>query len=108
VYLVWVLTGQDIFIAKARVMERRRALEEQLIEIEAELAELEAIQQCASAFLSKYPANGGKSRNPDEGNDSIDPEPNLIKTALLVPSQPQEQATNWGSSQLVTVPENSR
>ena len=51
---MWTLTADDIRLAKVNALQRRRVIEEHLKSLDAELAELDAIEKSANAFIPKY------------------------------------------------------
>jgi hypothetical protein len=86
---VWTLTAEDVRIAKTKTIERRRVVEEELNTIDAELANLEAIEKLANSFLAKH-------RVSDVSEFSS------RKSDLHESARSQDSVTNWGSSQLIS------
>jgi hypothetical protein len=101
---MWTLTAEDLRVARTRASERRRAIEEEMKALDAELADLDDIEQSISTFITKYrpdsPADAVAS-DPDKYTSSGEPVPpsQLAATPdvqLRVQAEPQINK-NWGN-----------
>jgi hypothetical protein len=88
---MWTLTPDDTHRAKDELLQRRMATEarhaEELQTIDAELAEIAAIEQAIEAFAGKY-----KPAEPDEGEEE-ELAARLTTQAKLTPG-----SRNWGDA----------
>jgi hypothetical protein len=99
---VWILTADDVRLAKTNVLQRRRSIEQELKVIDAELAELEEIERSAKAFVEKYHlvsvAEFNNSKPDDFAEVGVQDLPKIPRT----PANSDGSVTNWGSTHLIS------
>ena len=102
---MWTVTADDLRVARTRASERRRAIEEEIKALDAELAELDAIEQSIRAFMGKYrPDSLGDTVTSDHDRNASSGDPaqatHLTVAAnpqLVIQPKPQINANNWGN-----------
>src|SRR3984893_9300558 len=94
---MWILTPDDTHRAKDELLQRRMATEarhpEELRPIDAQLAQIAAIEQAIEAFSGKY-----KPAAPDEGEEE-ELAARLTTQAKLTPG-----SRNWGAARFTPAP----